>query len=48
MQRGDLIKIVPGAKIPMDGVVIDGKSSVDESFITGEFMPVLKKTGMLL
>lgn len=48
MQRDDLIKILPGGKIPMDGIVIDGKSSVDESFITGEFMPVVKNIGQLL
>uniref|UniRef100_A0A0N5AGX9 P-type Cu(+) transporter n=1 Tax=Syphacia muris TaxID=451379 RepID=A0A0N5AGX9_9BILA len=45
VQRNDLIKILPGGKIPMDGIVVDGKSSVDESFITGEFMPVVKDIG---
>ncbi len=41
---GDLIRIRPGDRIPVDGVVEEGQSSVDESVITGESMPVEKRT----
>jgi Cu+-exporting ATPase len=41
----ETIRVRPGEKIPLDGVVIDGQSSVDESMLTGEPMPVKKKAG---
>ncbi len=42
---GDKVRIQPGAKIPVDGVVIDGRSVVDESMLTGEPVPVEKAVG---
>ncbi|TFV43405.1 ATPase P, partial [Blastococcus sp. TF02A-35] len=42
---GDLLLIRPGSKIPVDGVVEDGESEVDESMVTGESLPVHKATG---
>ena len=41
----DIVLIRPGDKIPVDGVVIEGESSVDESMITGESLPVKKAAG---
>ncbi|MDR1363520.1 MAG: heavy metal translocating P-type ATPase [Spirochaetaceae bacterium] len=42
---GDIVLVKPGAKIPVDGVVIEGQSAVDESMLSGESMPVDKKAG---
>jgi Cu+-exporting ATPase len=45
VHAGDRLRVRPGEKIPVDGRVIDGRSSVDESMLTGEPMPVDKGTG---
>ena len=45
IQRGDLVLVRPGEKVPADGVVIDGQSSVEEALITGESLPVIKQAG---
>ena len=42
---GDRLRVRPGEKIPVDGEVIEGRSSVDESMVTGESMPILKAAG---
>ena len=45
IQKGDLLRVRPGEKIPLDGVIIEGKSTIDESMISGEPVPVIKKEG---
>ena len=45
IEKGDLLRVRPGEKIPIDGVIIEGRSNIDESMITGEPMPVGKGTG---
>ena len=45
IKHGDLIIVKPGAKIPVDGIIIKGSSFVDESMVTGEPMPAQKKIG---
>lgn len=45
VQVGDIVIVKPGEKIPVDGVVTSGHSSVDESMISGESLPVAKETG---
>ncbi len=43
LRSGDLIRIKPGDRIPVDGIIVDGRSSVDESMLTGESMPIEKE-----
>ena len=45
IRPGDLVRVRPGEKVPVDGVVVSGSSSIDESMLTGEPLPVLREEG---
>ena len=45
IQKGDRVRVRPGEKVPVDGVIVEGQSNIDESMITGEPMPISKGAG---
>ncbi|GER94395.1 copper-translocating P-type ATPase [hot springs metagenome] len=45
INKGDLIRVIPGERVPLDGIIVSGESEVDESIITGESKPIHKSVG---
>ncbi len=45
LKVGDIVRVLPGEKIPLDGIIVHGNSSVDESMLTGESLPIKKEEG---
>jgi len=45
LRKGDLVRVPPGARVPVDAIVVEGESALDESLLTGESLPVPKKPG---
>lgn len=45
VKKGDIIIVKPGEKVPIDGVLVSGHSSIDESMLTGESIPIEKMIG---
>ncbi|SHK22443.1 heavy metal translocating P-type ATPase [Alicyclobacillus tolerans] len=45
LQLGDLVRVYPGEKVPADGILVEGTAHIDESFLTGESVPVAKQAG---